>query len=201
MKLESRYRVLIIAMIVIGGLVLLGKMVFFPATYVPTEFTEARLEGATIAQKIVTLSGGALASLEKISEYDKNGETAEALILISQQLIANRVNQEEAVKLSRQLEKMARFLSNIKPANARQQATEAVTSEVALVSRLISYNDYLKQLFEVLSAKFNHRYSNVYESRDQVEGLIQKVNEEAQAINEFDGRFNKALAELDKIVL
>src|SRR3989344_9499184 len=131
MKLESRYRVLIIAIIVIGGFALLGKMVFFPATYVPTEFTEARLEGATIAQKIVTLSGGALASLEKISEYDKNGETTEALILISQQLIANRVNQEEAVNLSRQLEKMARFLSNIKPANARQQAIEAVTSEVA----------------------------------------------------------------------
>ena len=200
MKLESRYRILIITVIVIGGFVLLGKLMFFPSKYVPSEFTEARLKGAAIAQKILVFSNSALASLGKISEYDQNGETAEALILISRQLLENRANQEEAIKLATQLEKMARTLPSIKPASARQHATAAVSSEVALVSRLVSYNYYLKQLFEVLRAKFNNRYS-YYEADGQVELLIVKINEEAQAINGLNNRFSAALAELDKIVL
>ena len=115
-------------------------------------------------------------------------------------MIENRSNQEEAIKLATQLEKMARILPSIKPASARQHATAAVSSEVALVSRLVSYNDYLKQLFEVLRAKFNNRYS-YYEADGQVELLIVKINEEAQAINGLNNRFSAALAELDKIVL
>lgn len=200
MKFKAKPHTLIIVVILLGGFIILGKLIFFPSRYVPREFSGARLEGAAIAQKILTFSNSALTSLEKISEYDKNGKTAEALILISRQLIENRVNQEEAIKLATQLEKMARILPTIKPASARQYATAAISSEVALVSRLVSYNDYLKQLFEVLRAKFNNRYS-YHEADGQVELLISKINEQAQAINDLNSRFNNALAELDKIVL
>jgi len=197
MKLKVKPRILII-----GGIISLGLLLFikyiFPTKSIPQDFNESRSKGAAIAQRILALSDNISKRLKEIAEYDKTGNTAEALIAISKQIIENRENQQEAVRLASQLEKMARSLSKIRPAKARQIATEAVGAEVALVSHLISYNDYLKQLFEILRSKFEER--SVYID-GQVEGLIKKINEEVQAINDFDKRFNDALIELDKIIL
>ena len=134
----------------------------------------------------------------EIAKYDKNGDVAQALILISQQLLKNRANQEEAVRLAGQLEKMALSLSSVKPAKAQRLATAAVTAEVALVSRLVNYNDYLKQLFEILRSKFDGSASY---SNGRVEELIKKINEEMEVINDLDRRFNEALWELDNLDL
>lgn len=180
------------------GIGLSVKFIFFPTKSVPSEFSEARLRGAALAQKIVVLAGASLQSLEEISVYDKQGNSPEALIAISRQLIKNRELQEHAVQLASQLEKMARYLPEIKPGKARLVASEAVSAEVALVSRLVSYNDFLRQLFEVLRGKFNNTLVN---PDGQVQDLIKKINEEAEAINELDKKFGDALVEFDKIVL
>ena len=90
---------------------------------------------------------------------------------------------------------MARNLENIRPASARQLATEAVGSEVALVSRLVGYNDLLKQLFEILQSKFQTGES----PSGKVSDLLQQINSEAGAINELDKHFNTSLSEFDKL--
>jgi len=197
-KYKVNVRVLIGAAIILAGILLLVKFFIFPVKSVPIEFSDARLKGAKIARQIVILANNTIKSLETIAEYDKQGNTADALILISNQLLSNRDSQEAAIKLSSQLEHMARNAARIKPSSARQAAMAAITAEVALVSHLISYNDYLKQLLEVLRLKLTttKNYSDT-----QVEDLIGRMNEEAQAINDFDRRFNQALAEFDKIIL
>jgi hypothetical protein len=190
--------------VLIAGLALavglLIKFIFFPSKVIPAEFSESRLRGAALAQKIVVLANASLNSLSEIADYDKQGNTSEALIAISRQLMKNRELHGEAIKLSSQLEKMARSLPEIKPARARLVATEAVTSEVTLVSRLISYNDYLAQLFEVLRAKFNDT-AMAANTNGRVEELIKKINDEAAAINDLDKRFNDALVEFDRLFL
>jgi hypothetical protein len=87
---------------------------------------------------------------------------------------------------------MAKNLAQISPASASQKALEAVSSETALISRLITYNDYLTQLLEVLRGKFLGKNSN-----DKIPELIQKLNNEAQAINDLNQKFNETMKEFD----
>ena len=166
------------------------------AGFVPVEFSEARIKGAELAKNIVELANGSLGSLEEIAAYDEAGKKSEALILISKEVLKNRDTQAEAIKLSSQLERMARSIEEIKPARARVLAAEAVSAEVALVSRLISYNDFLLQLFEALRQKFQN--PTVY-ANGRVDELVRKINEEAQAINTFNQRFGESLAEFDEL--
>ena len=173
-----------------------GAYLVIPHSFVPAEFSEARIQSATLAERIVSNSEASLANLQAIAQYDKNGEIAPALALIAQEFARTRETQDAAVKLSSRLEAMARSIDAIRPAEARLLATEAISAEVALVSRLISYNDRLKELFEVLREKFEHPG---LATNGRVEALVGKVNEEARAINEFNRRSTQSLAEFDKL--
>ena len=193
-KLKPRHILLVGAAIaVVLGL----RYIVFPPNYLPSEFSDARIKGALVAQKIVELSRGTLSRLSEVSRYDQERNTPEALIAISNALIANRENQVEAIRLSSQLNAMAENLSRIRPARARELATQAVTAEVALVSRLLYYNTYLSQLFETLKIKFDKPWVSYLDG--QVGDLITKINDEAQAINELNKEFNSYMAEFDKI--
>jgi hypothetical protein len=103
----------------------------------------------------------------------------------------------EAIRLSEQLTVMAEQAPRIRPDYAKELATEAVASEVALVSRLIYYNNYLAQLFETLKVKFEKPWTTYLDG--QVNDLINKINDEAQAINELNKKFLASMAELDRI--
>ena len=121
---------------------------------VPEEFLRARQEASSIADSIVSLSGESAKKISEIAELDKKREYSEALNLIVQELERNQQSREKAVELSKKLETMAKNLADISPAEAGQTALQAVSSETALISRLITYNDYLYQLLEVLRGKF-----------------------------------------------
>lgn len=181
-----------------GGLAVffLAKYLFFADKNVPQDFIDARLESSAIAGEIVRLSKDVIELLDDIAQNDRLGNRAEALALVSSAVVNNQSSQQEALRLSVELEKMARLLPQIEPARARELATAAISSEVALVSRLISYNDLLNQLFELLRSKFVMGYGN---SNGKVHVLVEKINAEAQAINDLDRRFNEAIKEFDDI--
>jgi len=164
--------------------------------FVPQEFLDARARGAELAQNIVLLSRESLKNLGQIAKYDLEGSVAKAVDLISIEINKNQEIRREAIKLSSQLEKMARSLNAIKPEPARVLAIEAISSEVALVSRLIVYNDFFLQLFGTLETKFQGEEPN---PTNRVQQLINNINDEAKAINQFNKRFNESLAEFDKI--
>lgn len=180
-----------------AAVVLLLRYVVFPAKFLPGEFTEARLKGSRVASKIVELSRDNLALLNEVSKYDRDNNHPEALIAISNAIIQNRENQVEAIRLSEQLTTMAEQAPRIRPSRAREIATEAVASEVALVSRLLYYNNYLAQLFETLKVKFEKPWVAYLDG--EVNNLINKINDEAQAINELNKKFLASMEELDQI--
>lgn len=173
-----------------------GAYLLIPQHFVPAEFSNSRIEGAKLAERIVTNSGVSLANLQAIAEHDRRGRRTEALTLIAQEFARTKDTQDAAIKLSARLESMARSIDSIRPEEARSIATEAVSSEVALVSRLLSYNDAMKELFEVLREKFENPGLS---TNGRVDELVGKVNEEARAINELNMRFTNSLAEFDKL--
>ncbi|KKU95143.1 MAG: hypothetical protein UY24_C0003G0001 [Parcubacteria group bacterium GW2011_GWA1_48_11b] len=180
-----------------AAMVLILRYVVFPPKFLPWEFTEARLKGADIAQRIVELSRGTLTRLNDVSRYDQDRNYNEALVSIARAVIENRQNQVEAVRLSSQLEDMARYIMKISPSRARSLATDAVSSEIALVTRMVYYNDYLFQLFEALKAKLENPSRSYLDG--QVNELINNINDEAQSINDLNKHFNQVMAEFDAI--
>ncbi len=163
---------------------------------VPQEFSEARIEGAKLAQEIVVAASFSIENLKKIGELDRKGNAQDALILISDEIRKNNEIHDKAVALSSQLERMAILISAIKPASAQRVVTEGLSAEVGLVSRLITYNGYSAQLFDVLRAKF---VEHVSDTDGRVNDLIGKINDEARAINDLNNKFTNSLAEFDKI--
>ena len=180
------------------AVVVAGVVIFLNISrhFVPPEFSEARIKGAELAKNISASAGASLEALALIRAHDERREGAQALIVISQEVVRNREIQQEAIRLASELERMARLIPDVQPVNARLMAAEAVSAEVALVSRLVSYNNNLFELFGVLKKKFEHPGTSL-DGRVQV--LVDKINEEAHAINSFNERFNWSLAEFDKV--
>lgn len=193
-KIKTKH---VVTVIMAAAMVLVLRYVVFPAKFLPGEFSEARIKGSDVAQRIVEISRDNLALLDEVAKYDRVSNHPEALIAISRAIIQNRDNQVEAIRLSEQLTAMAEQAPRIRPLRAKEIATEAVAAEVALVSRLIYYNSYLSQLFETLKVKFEKPWVAYLDG--QVNDLINKINDEAQAINELNKKFVASMAELDKI--
>ena len=191
-KIPRRIRILIVFIIIIFIAYFILRFLSAEPRNIPSDFLIARQEASLIAQNIVSLSNESISRLNEISQFDKDRKYTEALLLISQELERNREAREKAIKLSAQLEIMARNLAKISPASAGQIALEAISSETALISRLITYNDYLTKLLEVLRNKFLEKQNG-----DQVPELISKINNEAKAINDLNQKFNEVMKKFD----
>ncbi|HDH07777.1 MAG TPA: hypothetical protein ENG89_02040 [Candidatus Moranbacteria bacterium] len=194
-KIPRRLRVFIIFILIILAAYLITRIFFVEPKTVPNDFLRARQEASLIAKDIVNLSNESAGNINEIYEFDREGNYKEALNLLANELERNRQAREKAIELSAQLEKMARAVSEISPISASQSAIQAISSETTLISRLITYNDYLFQLLEVLRSKFLGKTKN---SSELISELISKINEEVQAINELDRKFNEVMKEFDR---
>lgn len=187
---KIRFLILFVVIILIAYFIL--RFLALEPKKVPDDFLKARQQASLIAQEIVALSNASSEGLTEISRLDQERKYTEALVLISQELERNREAREKAIKLSVQLETMAKNVAQISPASASQLALQAISSETALISRLITYNDYLTQLLEVLREKFLGKSDG-----DKVSELIAKINDEARAINDLNQKFNDIMKEFD----
>lgn len=192
LRIPKRVRLLVLFLLIVLVAYFIVRFLFIETRNIPPDFLRARQEASLIAQDIVNLSGETATRLDEISQLDQGQKYTEALILISQELERNREAREKAIGLSQRLEAMAKNLAQIKPASAGQTALQAVSSETALISRLITYNDYLNQILEVLQAKFLGRGDG-----DKIPELIGKANDEARAINDLNQKFNDVMKDFD----
>lgn len=163
---------------------------------VPRAFSEARLQGAMIAQNIVDVSNRSVQDLGRINELDKQGNFTEALNLTTAAVGQSQEIRNEAIRLSTELEKMTLALSEMKSFEARQAAFSAVSNHLALISRLINYSGYLGRLLEVL----RHRFTGDFSDAERVDALISQINSEIEAINKLNTEANEAISKFDKLV-
>ncbi len=179
------------------ALVIFGAYKFWSGgRFVPKEFIEARAQGSLVADRVAWLSSVSLQNLQKVSELEKNFQYEEAIELVSQELARNKEARDEAIKLSNYLDQMAKLLSEIKPRAARDLAAEAVGVEIQVINRLISYNEYLRNLFELLKAKFEGKIKN---GDDRLKELLLLINQETNYINSLNKRFNERMGEFDEL--
>ncbi len=194
-KIPRRLKIFIIFILVILAAYLVARIFFVEIKTVPDDFLKARHEASLIAKDIVEISNEAVINLDKIYEFDKEGNYKEALSLLAIELERNYKAREKAIKLSAQLERMAKVVAEISPVSGSQLAIKAINLEIALINRLVTYNDHFFQLLEILRSKFLGKTKN---SSERIFELINKINEEVKMINELDGKSNEIMKKFDK---
>lgn len=185
---------IIIAVFMVGVGV---KFLFFQPINVPKDFNDARQKSINIAQAIARLSSDSLVDISRIGGLDQAGRIKEALDLVKKTIRDNQQARAEAVNLSATLEVMAKNLPEISPYRARDLATEGLGYEVTLINHLITYNDYLNQLLQVLEQKFAKQGDSGTDT--QIKDWIHRINGEGDAINVLNKKYNDAMLGFDKL--
>lgn len=186
--------ILLFAAIVIVGYVV--TLAWADRNQVPQSFTDARLQGAIIAQNIVNLSNQSAADLEKVNAYDQQGNYTEALNLTTNMLTQSEDLRNQAIKLSAQIEQMTRALSDISSFDARQAALESISSRLALINQLVNYSGDLGNLVDALRGRFMGKPLD----GQHLQALVNQVNTDVSAINNFNKQAGQAMDQFDKIV-
>ncbi len=184
----------VFAAIVLGGYG--ASRLFSFSQGVPSEFQDARLRGALIAQNIVNLSNDSRKNIEKISALDKEGKFSDALAITLDAAKKSEDIRNQAVALADEIGVMTKALSGIQSFEARQAALESIASRLALLNKLINYSNYLSDLLKALQ----DRFEGVPGSAKQVAVLVNQINAEVQAINTFNGQAGQAMDRFDAIV-
>lgn len=181
-----------------AGLIAAGLAVVFftrSASGVPQDFTDARLQGAIIAQDIVNLSNQSTADLSEVSELDRQGKYSDALTLTSNLVSQSQDIRNKAVDLSGEIEAMTKALSGISDFDARQAALESISSRLALLNQLITYSADLSRLLDALRARFAGQNGST-----DVRGIVNQINTDVNAINNFNAQAGQAMDRFDAIV-
>jgi hypothetical protein len=161
----------------------------------PAEFTEARMRGAVISQDIVNLSNEISKDLETVNRLDNEGRSREALSAVVPILEKTNDLKKKAAELSAELQKMTASLLNVKSQEAQRAAMESITNRMALISRLLSYGDYMTQLAETLRRRFINARTN-----ESVAQIVAQINAEITAINNFNRAAGQAMDRFDAIL-
>ena len=194
-RLSRRVKIIIIFLVIL----ILGSGLFalFQAqSQVPASFTAARTQGAIIAQNIVSLSDQSTTDLEKVNQYDKAGDYTDALALTTP--VANQSQQlrDQAVQLSNQVSSMTEGLSSISSFPAQQAALESISSRLALINQLVNYSSDIGKLLDVLRSHFTGQT----QSNDEVQALVNQINTDVNAINNFNAQANTSMDTFDKLM-
>jgi hypothetical protein len=184
--------------IIFATIVILGSGLFAllqAQSQVPTSFTQARAQGAIIAQNIVDLASKSTTDLEQVNQYDKAGDYTDALTLTT--TIANQSQQlrDQAVQLSNQVSAMTEALSSITSLPAQQAALESISSRLALINQLVNYSGDIGKLLDVLR---NHFIGKTQDNA-QVQPLVNQINTDVNAINNFNSQANASMNTFDKL--
>jgi uncharacterized protein YxeA len=185
--------------ILILVLLLIGSIIGYAAwsltnSNIPDSFTNSRQTAWGYAQIISSSVKDTPKNLETIQSFERDGKDTQALTLLVSEAQKNSVAQDAALKLAAELEIMAKEIPNIKPERAGQSALVAISTETALIYKLVSYNNYLANLLELLRDKITGRLYGV----DKINQVVDSINGEINAINLLNTQFIEKMAEFDK---
>jgi hypothetical protein len=163
---------------------------------VPQAFIEARSQGAAIAANIVNLSNQSTAELGTVNELDKQGNYTDALTMTTDLVTQSQKLRDQAVALSNQISAMTQALSSVDSLEARQAALESITSQLAIITQLINYSNDLDKLLLTLQGHFTGQTVKA----GDVQALVNQINLDVVAINNFNTQATQAMAQFDKVV-
>jgi hypothetical protein len=163
---------------------------------IPQSFTDARLKGAAIAENIVNLSSSSTTELAQVNTLDKQGNYTNALSMTTDLVTQSQTLRDQAVQLSNQIGAMTQALSQVDSLDARQAALEGIADQLALINQLINYSGDLDKLLLTLQ---NHFTGKAWRPND-VTTLVNQINTDVAAINNFNTQATQAMQKFDTIV-
>ncbi len=190
--------IVVILTSIILGLVFSAKPII-NKPFVPFEFFEARARGVVISENIVKLSNESMDNLKAISAADEIMNYGGGLDLVLKEISRNGEAREEALKLSQELGIMAGKLVDVKPESAAKVGIQAISNEYQIAQRLISYNNSIYQLLEVLQSRFTDKAESNDKTVVKVKDLIEKMNSDAEAINKLNSEYGILMGEFDSL--
>ena len=196
MKKVSRRTKVIVAFVVLVAVGYGLALYWGSRNQVPVAFTNARLQGALIAENIVGISNSSTDELATISADDRSGNFTDALSLTTNLINQSQQLRDQAVELSNQTGIMTQALSSISNFNAQQAALESISSRLALINQLINYSGDLDHLLTTLQLRFSGKYV----APGSVQGIVDQINTDVNAINNFNAQATTAMSQFDKIV-
>lgn len=189
---RSKWIIAFAAVIVVGyGIVLFWQV----QNQVPVAFATARSQSAIIAENIVNISNQSNTTLAQVNADDAKGDYKHALTLVSGMITQSEDLRNQAVELSNQIEVMTQALSGINSFEERQAALEAISSHLALINQLINYSGDLSNLLNALQAHFE----GVASTNQNIPGLVNQINTDVAAINNFNNQAAQAMQQFDKL--
>lgn len=201
---ENKASILLSLGIVVATAVVIGIIHFSGGSgnaggtlFIPQEFTEARLRAGSTAENIVQLTSTTTENLRKISELDRQGNYAEGVALVNEELKRTGEIRGAASDLSEDLLDMARTLTDVSPASARESGFEAVSVGVQMVEHLIAYTEATNNLLLAIKARLESNGGT--EQLSQIELLTGKVNTEVSEVNRLNESYRALMARFDQL--
>lgn len=194
-KVPRRVRLFIILLCMVFFAYFVGRFLLAKTKTVPREFMQARQEASLVARDIVGMSKDSAGRIGAISTLNKDKQYAEALDLIKQEIERNRRIRDRAIELSGYLQTMTLSVSAIEPKTSAQAALGAVSTEVTLIGHLLTYNDYLNQLLDIIRRNI---IGDANVSSADVSDLVKKINDASVAVNTLNETFNEQLTAFDR---
>lgn len=165
--------------------------------FVPQEFRDSRNRAAEISSRIVQLTDASVTTLGQISAADQKGDYKRGLQLVQEEIDRNKEIKNQAFALSEELKIMLLNLGAVKPKKAAEVGLQATTSGLELAQRLVNYNNLAQELLSVLEMRLESNGSS--ETRQRIEQIILRMNEEAEAVNNLNNQYQEEMKEFDQL--
>jgi hypothetical protein len=194
-KVPRKVRLFVLLLIMVFLAYFVGRFLLAKTKTVPGEFMQARQEASLVAIDIVSMSKDSAKHIDEISALNSGQKYPEALALVKDELNRNREIRDKAIALSSYLQTMTMNVSSIKPRGSAETALEAVSTEVTLIGHLLTYNDHLNQLLEIIRGRIT---GDPEASSQDVSDLVKKINDESVVVNALNETFNDKMNEFDR---
>ncbi len=193
--MTKKTRAIMIAIIVLIAIILISYFIWIrSSSIIPDDFSNARQLAWNYSQIIAGAVKDTPQNLKLIQQLENAGQSTQALNVLIEEAKKNASAQDAAIKLSGELETMAKEIPNIKPQKSGEAALVAISSETTLIYKLVAYNNYLSNLLELLRQKLTGRLYGVA----QINSVIDSINSEIDEINGLNIQFVDYMKSFDK---
>ncbi len=194
-KMTKKTKAILIAIIVLIAIILFSYFALVRSgSIIPDDFSNARQLAWNYSQIIAGAVKDTPQNLKLIQQLESAGKSTEALNVLIEEAKKNASAQDAAIKLSGELETMAKEIPNIEPQKSGEAALVAISSETTLIYKLVAYNNYISNLLELLRQKLTGKLFGVA----KINSVIDSINSEIDEINGLNAQFVNYMNSFDK---
>lgn len=190
---DKRWKIAAVAVALLIVIFVVSVVFSSSKNKIPSDFADARVSASQYAQDIVASLTGTSGKINGFPRFQTTQEKENAKGVILEEIEKGGEVREKAIALALQLEIMAKAIPDITPDGAAQTALVGISQETALISQLLSYNNDLIGLLNLLEKSITERTWDYTEINKKIASL----NAQMKEINDLNGRFKQEMEKFD----